>query len=470
MVQDAKNFLETLPINIPPNHIKKRRTKDKKDKADKERPQVMCQSLKGADVCSVLSNSLSVCAHSTKYGKVAIRTAINATQKAIADLRNSLHFKAEPILLRRKNSSRQISFTQSIERDFSDKTKFVRITIQVLHKMAPLSIILLIYSAWKYLQNYIIDIKFDNSYITRETLLLDDRRRTVGAETLLPLKRHERRFVADTTSTSDLTCEEETLYSTGICVFFLHVLISFVTYMFDYVLYWILSMISESAGSVASRGVKSQDVLMGEGALFDLLNRFISSFHSTENSAYALAVDSSKCVPKASEPKLLYLFILFLLYIAVILTIVFKAYIFRFRLKLAAYFYPERQKVRSAYLYTKLLNWRRKADSSLSTKVREEQRKRNLSQEIGLCKRLSRACPVFKAFSLDSRRCLACGQLEDRRYIDCNTPDCCGLYCEECFRDMSNKCPLCERCFVPVRRDLTDEEEMMVLRADKVYL
>ena len=72
-------------------------------------------------------------------------------------------------------------------------------------------------------------------------------------------------------------------------------------------------------------------------------------------------------------------------------------------------------------------------------------------------------CKIFQILLKPERQvaCLLCGQVfredDEIKPIRCQTPNCLGVYCEQCFQDLQN---LCTICLDPIQYgDLSDISE-----------
>jgi len=288
----------------------------------------------------------------------------------------------------------------------------------------------------------------------------------------MPLKRYERNYLVDTTI-SDLSPPEEGLYRIGTAVLILHLLISLTCYMFDYFLYWILALIEQHGRPTFDvTGRKSLDfVVKGDGVIVTLLGIFLQGFHPEVWSG--LRDNTQMCLPEPSTPSIVHLIVIFLMYFILVLTILLKAYLLRFRNRITGYFYPEREKARIVHLYNVILNQRSRMPRILHQKAKSMQREKQMLEHVSFMHKMSSRCPPCRVFLYQSSRCLVCANVEDQTFRDCETERCQGVYCAECFDDMGRICPLCLQGL-----DYSDDEDYEELeddlqpyhRSSKIYL
>lgn len=438
--------------------------------------QDICEPLDTMMVCDRLNDSDALCRPSTWAGD-AIHSAINKTQTAMGMLQSSLQFEVntEPYYNTRVNASKLVyRVRKKVEGEFNERTANFVMVIGILLKLIPIGILLLVYVAYLHVKHYMSKDTYDNIYVTDQFRALDQKRTEIAGESLLPLKRFERNYLIETT-VSDLSSPEDGLYRIGLCVLVLHMMLSFTSYMFDYILYWVLSMIERHATPTFDLSGKDslEPTVTGEGVIVELLKIFFHSFHSGD--LFGNTANTNACLPKAHTPSIINLLVVFVFYFVLILTILLKAYILRFRNKVTGYFYPEREKARIVHLYNVILNQRSRMPKILQQKAKVNNREKVMMENISLWHKMAGRCPPCRVFLYESPRCLVCATLEDQSFRDCDTDKCNGVYCAECFDDLGRICPL---CLQGMGGDCSDEDDYDELeddlqpycRSSKIYL
>ena len=422
----------------------------------------VCEPLDTVMVCQSLNDSDILC-QPTGWAGEAIYDAINATQSAMFRLNGTLRFTVnpEPYHNARSNASKMIyKVRRKVQREFQQRTTNFHFVISIMKKILPIAIIILVVVAYDHVKNYVSKDTYDNVYITPQFKSLDQKRSEVAGESLLPLKRYERNYLIDTTL-SELSPPEDGLYRMGLCVFFLHLIISFICYFFDYILYWILAL-TRKHGEVEYdfTGKDSLEyVIEGGGVISELIRVFLKGFHPANLFGYAL--NPHHCLPRPIKPSILILLILFLLYFILILTILLKAYIIRLRNRLTAYFYPAREKARIVHLYNVVLNHRYRMPKLLQQKARTNFRERVLREGISVLHKMAAKLPPCRVFLYKQARCLVCAGHEEPTFRDCQTEHCQGAFCSECYDDIGRICPICHQT-----ADYSDDEEYDDLEDD----
>lgn len=315
--------------------------------------------------------------------------------------------------------------------------------VDVLKKLVPVSLVWLVAASYLHLKYYMCQDAYDNTYVGDRMAELDQKRMEVTGECLLPLKKYERRYLIDTTS-SQLSSEEESLCRAGLCVVTLSVIISLTCYLFDYVLYWVLSVVERNGRyDLDVTGSDSLDlVVSGDGIIAELLDIFLKGFHPGRWTSFQS--DANACLPSPRSPSIANLVVVVVLHLSSSLLVLLKAYVFRLRNRLTGVFYPEREKARIVHLYGVILNQRRRLSTVLQQTVRAQYQQQQLRDALSLRSQMNMRCRGGRASSLRRQtRCLACGCAEDPNFYDCDTDRCRGLYCHDCYEDLNRTCPLC---------------------------
>ena len=209
---------------------------------------------------------------------------------------------------------------------------------------------------------------------------------------------------------SELSIPEDGLYRIGLCVLLLHLLVSFTCYLFDYILFWILAMVQKHADPRYDYTGKDslQLVITGDGVITDLLHVFLKGFHPANLFGYTL--DMHYCLPNPSPPSILLLLVIFLLYFILILTILLKAYILRFRNRVTAYVYPDREKAR---IGASLQPWFSTIATGCcgysSRRPRSTSGRKRCAKQISVCHKMAAQVAPCRIFLYKQAHCLVCG-------------------------------------------------------------
>lgn len=356
------------------------------------------------------------------------------------------HVNSEPYNATRSNASKIVfQIRQHVQEEFAYRTSMFHFTVDVLKKLIPVSLVWLVVASYLHLKHYMCRDAYDNTYIDRRMAWLDQKRMEVAGECVLPLRRYERRFLVDTTA-GELSAPETGLYRAGVCVVALGLVIAFTCYAFDYVLYWVLSLVERNGryDIDITAGDALDLVVTGDGIIAELLNIFLKGFHPGRWTAFQS--DSNVCLPSPSAPSAVNLVAVVLLNLFFLVIVLVKAYVFRLRHRLTGFFYPEREKARLVHLYGVIVGQRRRLGTTLRRAVRVNDQQQQLLDAVSIGRRMMRL--RFRGSGSPPRRpsrCLACGCAGDGPCVfhECPTERCRGLYCNECYDDLQRMCPLC---------------------------
>lgn len=307
-------------------------------------------------------------------------------------------------------------------------------------KSVPAAIAILGCAAFVHLRNYLSKDDYDNIYVGDLFRRIDlERSKVSGVSSLLPLKRYERCYVVDAGSLA-LGRLETGLWSDGLCIFILHLLLTVVCYGFDLSLYWVLTLVQRhSRPGFDVTGSDSLDlVVTGRGIIVDLLDIFLKGFHPGR--WFSFTGDTQACLPLPRPPSLPRLCVFGGLYGLLLLSIVLKAYVLRLRDRITGFFYDHRQLERVSHLWRVLATQRSQIPRLLHEIARVNHRNNCATLPVCYGKSTKTGCgQVFCS------RCLVCGSRVFHRSIRVceRTRGCPGRYCSECFDDLERICPLC---------------------------
>lgn len=319
---------------------------------------------------------------------------------------------------------------------------------------------------------------------------------TLCSHRLLPLKNYEKLFIVDATRWR-LSAREVGMAKSGMCSHSLLITLTFLLYGIDFLLYSLLLTCSKNMDTVyeKSGGKSLQGMVEGDGILAQLIDVFLRHFHparwfghveeirdehlrlfNSSNETYGTGASFLKgdsrvlCQSELFPISLPLLISVACLEFLLFIVIFSKAKLFRLRNSFVGYFYKDVQKIRLNYLHDALSKQRSNLQAILHKVVRTNHDKHhsfyqptisslgshapclinNQHQTGQYSQQRSRFSQfVFTTFSklksitvFSKFRCYVCNQ-NSRGHILCATEDCCGSYCQSCFEDLSQTCPLC---------------------------
>ncbi|XP_028609165.1 E3 ubiquitin-protein ligase DCST1 [Grammomys surdaster] len=311
--------------------------------------------------------------------------------------------------------------------------------VGLLHVLLSCTFLVVFHSAFTYMDNYNWNIRFDNIYINTYFYQIDARRKKLGKQSLLPLRKAEKKsvifpFKATIQASEMRNLVRELLETLPILLLLL------VLFAIDWALYSVFDTISRhSFLQYSFRSSHKLEVKVeGDSMLANLLRKTIGALNTSTNTE--VETNNMPCLPRpvglnargyftASLPT----FLLTCLCLA-------QAFGYRLRRVIAAFYFPKREKKRVLFLYNELLR-KRSAFTKLRRAAIVRRARRQKAPRHYLVDALYRRCPLLRR--LTRLRCVVCKALETPESYVCPTPDCKALYCRSCWDDMQRRCPVC---------------------------
>ncbi|XP_077620180.1 DC-STAMP domain-containing protein 2 [Crocuta crocuta] len=346
------------------------------------------------------------------------------------------------------NASRSLSqVALDLQEAVSMKLLRVREVLLLMGYTTPLLLALLYLQALFYRYCYLNWISFDNVYITRRFLLMEDARSRAGLPTVLPLSAHEARHYIQPGSIF-LSRWEQIFYILAIFNLVRYLLLVLLLVFLDYSVFWVLDLARHQLqGEIVARSPVSVSVTVeGAGYAGEIYRDLVSAFDVLQRSN--ISVLSPRCVLRPSEPDATGYVAIGIMYGLCCFVTLFGHYVSRLRRAICASYYPSREQERISYLYNLLLSRRTSLSAALHRTVRRRAADQGHTSVLQLlARRCSRLAPVVAHFWPPQQHCLGCGQgyggEEAEDLVPCATPGCPGLFCSTCFRLLDNTCSVC---------------------------
>ena len=343
---------------------------------------------------------------------------------------------------------------EAVQEDIDSVVVIIEYTFSILDKLLALSVLFLVFRAYRYHTEFRTKDRFDNCYITEKFKQLDADRKTRGKKSLLPLKKSERVRLVDVTSIR-LCKSEKGLFKIGLARLAAHVVIALLIVIIDNGLYYLLAIIREHGYIKVETTGESEARLEIEG------ENFISEMLKVVfNDGFSLSInvsfDTTQCLPNGSAPNNYLSIAIAVCYFICLLMVLFQAYALRLRRRIAAYFYPEREGERLHFLYSDTLRKRQTLFKFLQGMIKRKKKEYDLEQRVSLRIFLADRYPcvrkTFKCLRISTEMqfttCFGCDSDNDGTFRKCQgTRGCTGLYCDECLKVTNNKCAICEERF-----------------------
>ncbi|XP_044530981.1 E3 ubiquitin-protein ligase DCST1 [Gracilinanus agilis] len=312
-------------------------------------------------------------------------------------------------------------------------------TLGLLRVLLSCTFLLVFQAAFSYTDNYNRDIRFDNIYISTYFRQIDERRKKLGRQSLLPLRKAEKSTVIFpcklTIQANEMKNVVRELVESLPVVMLLLILC-----VLDWAFYTIFdtirrhSFLQYSFSSSHHLEVK----VGGDSMLARLLRRTIGAL----NTSSEMLIESSNiaCLPKpVGMNSQDYVKVFWPTGLLVLLCLT-QAYTYRLRRVIAAFYFPKREKERVLFFYNDLLR-KRKVFTKLRRTVIIRRAQRQGRPRHPLVDRCCHRCLFFRY--LLRRRCVVCQASETAESWICPTQGCGAVYCASCWIDMKKKCPAC---------------------------
>ncbi|XP_007458035.1 PREDICTED: DC-STAMP domain-containing protein 1 isoform X1 [Lipotes vexillifer] len=310
----------------------------------------------------------------------------------------------------------------------------------LLHVLLSCTFLFVLHACSSYVDSYNGDIRFDNIYISTYFCQIDERRKKLGKQTLLPLRSAEKKTVIfpwdPTIQAAEMRNVMRELMETLPVLLLLLLLCGL-----DWALYSIFDTIRHhSFVQYSFRSSHKLEVKVGGDSM---LARLLRNTIGALNTSSETVVESNNmpCLPqpvplsaraylRAALPSSLLVCLCLL-----------QAFGYRLRRVIVAFYFPKREKKRILFLYNDLLR-KRAAFTQLrrATIVRRARQQR--APRRHLADILHHRClPLLRPWL--RRRCVVCQAPETPESYVCPTPDCEAVYCRSCWNDMRQRCPVC---------------------------
>ncbi|XP_034356646.1 E3 ubiquitin-protein ligase DCST1 [Arvicanthis niloticus] len=311
--------------------------------------------------------------------------------------------------------------------------------VGLLHVLLSCTFLLVFHSAFSYMDNYNWNIRFDNIYISTYFYQIDERRKKLGKQSLLPLRKAEMKsvifpFKASIQASEMRNVVRELLETLPILLLLL------VLFAIDWALYSVFDTISRhSFLQYSFRSSHKLEVKVeGDSMLARLLRKTIGALNTSTNTE--VETNNMPCLPRPTGLSARSYFTASLPTFLLMCICLAQAFGYRLRRVITAFYFPKREKKRVLFLYNELLR-KRSAFTKLRRAAIVRRARRQTAPRHYLVDALYRRCPLLRR--LTRLRCVVCQAPETPESYVCPTPNCKALYCRSCWDDMQRRCPVC---------------------------
>ncbi|XP_004629998.1 E3 ubiquitin-protein ligase DCST1 [Octodon degus] len=309
----------------------------------------------------------------------------------------------------------------------------------LLHALLSCTFLLVLRASFSYTDSYNQDIRFDNIYISTYFCQIDERRKKLGKQTLLPLRKAEKKSLIFpckfTIQASEMSSLVRMLLETVPVLLLLLVLCGL-----DWAFYSIFDTIRQHSFLQYSfhSNHKLEVKVEGHSMLARLLRKTIGALNTSSDTA--VESNNMPCLPQpVGLDARAYWRATFPIGLLLCLCLA-QAFGYRLRRVIAAFYFPKREKKRVLFLYNELLR-KRAAFTKLRRAAIMRRAKQQRAPRHHLVDTLHQRCPVLRRWL--RRRCVVCQDPETPESYVCPTPDCQAVYCRSCWDDMRQQCPVC---------------------------
>jgi len=410
----------------------------------------ICEPLSTSVVCQSLNDSEKLCQPS-KWAGDAIQDAINATQDAMQDLQRSLQARRAASASPPGRHDSASGLTSATDDELTSGGVDFRIRLAIIGQLVcVVGALLLVFAAQSHLGRYVSSDTYYNSYVTTHFRALDERFcKATGSAPLLPLRAHERPYVADM-DTWKLAMFESRAAWRGSAVVLLQLLISVAVVGFDQLVYWVLVVVTTHA--VADTSDRDLSLPVHGGIADELMAAFVDSELPPGASwtPSRSAADPTVCLPSPNRPSIVALLPVVVLHaVLAVGGVALAARCRRMRARISGYYYPKRSAERAVYLYGVMTSRRRRVPRLLRAVARIRARRNH--RVVAASPTAARLPACWRRSTASS--CLVCqdggGQLISCRRSSSSRSGaeagwCTAVYCAECWEDLGRLCAVCQ--------------------------
>lgn len=246
---------------------------------------------------------------------------------------------------------------KAVLHDVQSKKSILDEILIILKRILAFIFLKIILNAQKYHDSYLRDIEFDNFYITKYFRKIDARRYASEKHTLLPLKKIERKKLADVRTLKPLKKEKEQLISQSFKLL-LEMVTATTFILLDRLFYEALDLVRRHA-RIDYVQTGHHDLLLqvkGTGMIASILRSLVKGFNIKKR--IRIVRSNAACLPQPTVLSHYYLLKIYGTYFGIFLLVLSQAYIQRLRRLICSYFYRKREKRRVLYLYNETLKRR----------------------------------------------------------------------------------------------------------------
>ncbi|XP_061389998.1 DC-STAMP domain-containing protein 2-like [Musca vetustissima] len=299
-----------------------------------------------------------------------------------------------------------------------------------------------IYFRLKYLHNF----SYQNYYITKDFVEIDENRKNLHMETALPLSFMEKMKYPWLTDCR-LTHQEWLAISRSGVFLAISSIQLFCICFADYSLFWLLAMISYYGHKEKGFTIPPYITVEIEGGGF-VGEIFGGIVHAFEPISQNYTMDPHNCLPLPHRPNYGQYYLIGMLLAFAWMFLFCQPYGLRLRHIVMRLYYPDVARQRAIWLYNRILLKRISFFKLARRKARMTFTKNKTGDNFSLLDWLRVKTEGYWLFRLilghrKADKCLLCGTPLNDSLVKCETIACKAVYCKKCFQESNNICCIC---------------------------
>ncbi|XP_053687022.1 DC-STAMP domain-containing protein 2 [Sabethes cyaneus] len=337
--------------------------------------------------------------------------------------------------------------TEEIREEISHKSRGLFTLFNLFGVISSFCFICVVIRSVRYKMKYLTKNVFDNCYISRDFMAIDERRRQMGRDCVLPLTRRERNRYISLTSCKLTRKEKLRIARNAVFLFVSSVKIVGII-SGDYCLYWLLTTVRYAA--LKQAGIERPPMVTlevrGSGIIADMYRGIVGAFEPMVQ--HLDVIDAVQCAPEPLEPNLNRYLLICLSLLFCWMATVLEPYGLRTRQLIMRGYFPERAQERAVWLYNDIL-LKRETFVKIVRRQLAFGRKTAPQEAIGwldvIRAKTNRYWIYRKLFGENgSKRCILCSTRHTTDdLVTCLRPGCTGIFCYDCFLELQNVCSIC---------------------------
>ncbi|XP_014092757.2 DC-STAMP domain-containing protein 2 [Bactrocera oleae] len=350
------------------------------------------------------------------------------------------------------------SFTTVASRNLSDVGKDIMAEIHwrmanfflifgFLDIIGGILCVMVIMKALYFKMKYLHQPGYDNHYLTKDFIEIDEQRKLTEQERVLPLKKTEKhKYIW--ISSCRLTRREIFRLLRSMLFLFISTIQIFCICFTDYCFYWILAMIRFYGSMEPNVEIPPYIVVdvKGEDFAAQIYRGIVEAFEPV-NQKYN--IDTTPCLPKPSVPNFRRYFDIGGICLLAWIFLFLEPYGLRLRHLVMRLFYPVEARQRAAWLYNQILMKRMTFFKLLRRKARAKFKNEPRSDPYTFLDWIRAKTSGYFIFRLifghqKSNTCILCGFPLKNDKVECSTPGCKAVYCQSCFDESNKTCCICK--------------------------